>query len=537
MKKMISFILAVFILFTAMPSGFAASGDIAGKIYATDIKTCINGVWVDSYNIGGKTVVVVEDITRQHQYWNETRTLTIYDFNPEELVSGDNSSNKKPGTVIGNIYESDIKTYFRGKELTAYSLDGKMAVVVEELGDDNTFSEIGGRYVWNDSLRTLTLESMHRYPYSMRNMMEDKGYNIILKETDYTYALEAEPVAAPLTGGHILCEKEIPANSIIRVTYDGETIGYRCSFALTEVETDENGVYTIKERQSPVDYFYVDKVEDMIFRAGVVTPTVDDWLSYYKNHTLSNIIDSFETDEYMFLYMFQSAFMSGTESLIKLNKADGTKVNYADEFVSVSLRGQKRFDSVEIDRENEKVYVHYDKDYVIDLKTDEVRVYNKLETDIGIGSSDGQPSEYEQTLSRNGQHEYKLISGDGEKIVKCISAHEYYYGYMFPIKETFDFFNIKYSFENDILIIDTSEAKPLRYERVEGETGALGDMTIDYLYVKNVLLNGEETEITYEYISGHFENMHTGRAKAKPYVVDGKVYINDSFIRHILGAE
>ncbi len=77
---------------------------------------------------------------------------------------------------------------------------------------------------------------------------------------------------------------------IIRATHNGETIGYRCSFALTEVEKDENGAYTVKERQSPVDYFYVDKVEDMIFRAGVVTPTVDDWLSYFENHTLSNIL-------------------------------------------------------------------------------------------------------------------------------------------------------------------------------------------------------------------------------------------------------
>ncbi len=371
MKKAVSIILCVVLLMSGA-GALAANGDIAGRIYATDIKTCINGVWVDSYNIGGKTVVIVEDITNQHQYWDSIRTLEIYDFNPERLVSGENSNNKKPGTVLGNIYETDIKTYFRGKKLESYSLDGKMAVVVEELGNDNTFSEIGGRYVWSESLRTLNLELMHCYPYSMRNMMEDKGYNIILTENDGV--LEAQPVKAPLTGGYILCEKETPDNSIIPVTYKGETIGYRCSFSMLVVEEDEDGIYGAKERQTPVEYYYVDKVEDMIFEAGVVTPTAEDWLNYFKNHTLSSIKDSFETDEYLFLYMFSSYFMSGSDRLIKINKADGTKIEYQD---FVGTENDKRFDNVEIDRENEKVYFTYDKDYVINLKTDEVRGYEK----------------------------------------------------------------------------------------------------------------------------------------------------------------
>lgn len=527
MKKVLSIILCAALLMCET-GVFAANGDIAGRIYATDIKTCINGVWVDSYNIGGKTVVIVEDITKQHQYWDEVRTLEIYDFNPERLVSGSNSGNKKPGTVVGNIYETDIKTYFRGKGLTSYSLDGKMAVVVEELGADNTFSEIGGRYVWNESLRTLNLELMHCYPYTMRWMMEDKGYNIILTESGGV--LEAQPVSAPLTGGHILCEKETPDNSIIPVTYKGETIGYRCSFSMLVVEEDEDGIYGAKERQTPVEYYYVDKVEDMIFEAGVVTPTVEDWLNYFKNHTLSTIKDSFETDEYLFLYMFSSYFMSGSDRLIKIKKADGTKIEYQD---FVGNENNKRFDTVTIDRENEKVYFTYDKDYVINLKTDKVRDYNKLETDIGAGSADGQPSEYETTTSRNGQYEYKLVSGEEERMVNGFFAHEYYYANMLPLAETFDFLNIKYSFENDVLTIDTSEAKAFSWEKTESQVDVLGDSPINYLYVDKVTIDGEESAITYPYISGHFEATHYGRAEAKPYVCNGKVYINVDFISHL----
>lgn len=369
MNKTISAIISVIILLTSLQV-FAANGDIAGKIYSTDIKACINGVWVDSYNIGGKTVVIVEDITKQYKYSDALRTLLIDDFSPEYLISGENLRSQKPGTVIGNIYETDIKTYFRGKELTAYSLNGKMAVVIEELGADNTFSDIGGKFIWNSDDRTIILESMYRYPYSMRTMMEDTNYNMVLTESNGV--LIAEPAKAPMAGGYILCEKEMPDNSIVPVMYDDEIIGYRCRFAEKRIVKYENEVYALEDGQTPVEYFYVDKVEEMIFEAGDVQITAQDWLNYFKNHTLMTVKDSFETDEYIFLYAFFAHTHGGTDGLIKLNKADGTRIDYDDSFESVSLYGQKDFENVRIDKESEKVYLHYDVDYVIDLKTDEI---------------------------------------------------------------------------------------------------------------------------------------------------------------------
>ncbi len=531
MKKMIALGLIAVLVLTASVTGFAASGDIAGKIYSTDIKACINGVWVDSYNIGGLTVVVVEDITSQYRYYEDIRTLIIDDFAPDKLVPGTMQSSQPPGKIVGNIYETDIKTYFRGKELTAFSLDGKMAVIIEELGMNNAFSETGGCYIWNPELRTITLESAYRYPYSMRTMLEDKGYNIILKKSDYTYRLEAEPVPAPLTGGYILLEEEIPDNSMIPVFYQDEIIGYRCRFPDLWVESDENGVYHGREVQTTVEYFFTEKVEDMIFRAGTVNPTVEDWLDYFKRYTACTIKEQFETEEYLFLYLATHTPHGNIERLIKISKADGSKLEYSDQFESVSLHGQKRFDKVEIDREKETLLVHYDKDYIIDLKTDEVREYQKLETDIGVGMAEGRPSEYERWCAAGGQVEYHLISGDAVKTVQGFSVNEYYYANMLPLAETFDFLNIQYSFENDVLTIDTTNAKPFSLERTDVKVDLLRDETIHYLYLEKVFVNGEETQVSYQYTSGHFDMMHTGRAKAKPYVCNGKVYINDSFIR------
>lgn len=520
MKK---FILAMVFVLTLFTNAYAKSGDIAGKIYSTDIQAVINGVPVSSYNIGGKTVVIVEDITNQYKYYNALRTLIIDDFAPEKLVNGENT-NKVTGKVVGNIYETDIKTYYRGRYLNAYSLDGKMAVVVEELGGDNTYSEIGGKYIWNSEKRTISLETLYRYPYSMRNMLEDENYNIILTD-GYGY-LEAKPTPSPLNAGYILYDGEIAENSFLPVKFNGEVIGYKCSFADLWVDTDENGKIFSKEIQNPVEFFYVDKVEEMIFKAGVITPTADDWVNYFNNHTLSTIKDSYETDDYLFLYMFSSYVMNGSDRLVKINKADGTKIEYQNMLDNESY---KRFSDVVI--ENNKVYFTYDKGYVINLLTDEIREYEKLETDMGIGSSEGVPDGYNlQAAATTGQTQYKI---NDDLLVNGINTPEFYYADMLPLKETFEFLNIKYSFVDDVLTIDTTDAKEFKYDVVSKNNFLYGDNSINYLYVEKVVLNGEETEITYQYTSGHFQNTHTGRDKAMPYVVDGKVYINASFIKLI----
>ena len=66
MKKVISIILSTVMMLTISASVFAANGDIVGHIYSTDIRAYINGVEVESYNIGGKTAVVIEDIIAEN---------------------------------------------------------------------------------------------------------------------------------------------------------------------------------------------------------------------------------------------------------------------------------------------------------------------------------------------------------------------------------------------------------------------------------------------------------------------------------------
>ncbi len=536
MRKVITAVLTAVILTVVPLFVFASSGDIAGTIYSTDIKACINGVWVDSYNIGGRTAVVVEDITSQYMYSDALRTLIIDDLSPENLVPGGKSYSQKPGVPVGKIYETDIKTYFRGKQLTSYSLNGKMAVVIEELGADSNvnFSEIGGRYTWNAENRTISLECVYRYPYSLRNILSEKRLNMRIKEENGL--LWAEFVNTLYNYGNIVHEVEKSDNSMYVVLYnDGnnkpEIIGYLCSFPEMKFE---NG--TVVTKQSSVDCFYMDKLSDILSDFKSAPMTYDDWMNYYEYQGYS-IIEELETDDYHFLYMGIGLPGGGTQCLKKINKKDGTVVDYSERFESVSANGSKRFENVSIDSENEKVYLHYDFDYVIDLKTDDVKQYNNLATDIGTGTDNGRVSEYYTTCAKNSQREYKLISGEDELTVNAFSSPQYYYNHMLPLKETFDFLNIKYTFEKDVLTIDTSEAKEFSFEQSEKAVDFLGNEPIKYLYVEKVVLDGEETQITYEYTDGHFENTHTGRTTAEPYVCGGKVYINDSFIRLLCDKE
>ena len=65
MKKLLASILSVIVILPTSSTVLAANGDVAGYIYSTDILAYINGVEVESYNIGGKTAVVIEDILKE----------------------------------------------------------------------------------------------------------------------------------------------------------------------------------------------------------------------------------------------------------------------------------------------------------------------------------------------------------------------------------------------------------------------------------------------------------------------------------------
>ncbi len=164
-RKLIMFITAAVI--TAPAAVYAENGDIAGTIYTTDILTQIDGRSITSYNIDGETLIALEDLSRYGfnvTYNDSVRAVFINQ-------TGDCPADFKPliergrsGGIAGYYYESDIKAFVNGTPVTAYSLNGKMAAKVEELGgiyeqDVYGYSQCLMTFEYDDSKRLLSLST------------------------------------------------------------------------------------------------------------------------------------------------------------------------------------------------------------------------------------------------------------------------------------------------------------------------------------------------------------------------------------------
>ncbi len=145
MRKFLMMVLLVFAL-----TGVKAFAEDA--LYS-DIDTYINNYPISGYAVNGKMAVVAEDL-RDYGFnviWDaEARALHI-SRNTEvaELVRKDIYDPKFPsGTKYSDIYASDIKVDYNGKQMESYASEGYTFVTVNEL------AELAGKEEWNGETRT-----------------------------------------------------------------------------------------------------------------------------------------------------------------------------------------------------------------------------------------------------------------------------------------------------------------------------------------------------------------------------------------------
>lgn len=367
MKKFLM-CLSVFLLFGCLTAA-AKTGDINGNIYSTDIKAVINGVEVPSYAIDGKTVVVVEEITDQYQYSNEVRSLTFNDLAPASLKPGQNTQTMPTGTVLGNTYETDIQVYLNGRSMPAYAIDGKMAVAIEDMGGDQAFNHVGGKYTWNPDTRTISLEYI--YYRDLKDILNEK-HLVLYVTADEKGDLQANFVAEPIRYGYVHVNKpDLLDKEPKPVYFYGEVIGYMFEpyQALLDVVNGKENFWFYPRHM--FSYYYDERVAEILKDIQPIQPTAEQWRDYIPT-TASSIIEEFETEEYVFWYLVHPLPMGGIQDFWRVDKKTGERIVYGTDFESVSYYGTKRFDNVVIDRENEIVTFRYDKDYQIDLKTGEM---------------------------------------------------------------------------------------------------------------------------------------------------------------------
>ncbi|MBE7003069.1 MAG: hypothetical protein E7425_02120 [Ruminococcaceae bacterium] len=348
---------------TAAP---AKAGSAAGNVYSTDIRAFINGVEVPSYNIGGKTAIVVEDVL-PHTYNNALRTLLLGSFDPAGLQGGENKRDGQIGRVVGHIYATDIKTYVYTTALQAYNLGGKTAVAIEDLGGDREFNDIGGRYFWDGEARTISLEFLYDRP---ARLPEGVLYAVNLKSYDGTVTLNRNvfnhgTVTASYVWLDPLTERVSP------LVMDGKSLGWYVHKPCYVFVRDEDGV---KLATDVVDFAYIDP--DILGVAAeklsVSPPPPAEVVRYYETEKQARTLLHAETDNWNFFYMSGATPRGTTEYLLYIT-SDGYYHDYSLDFAPTDYWGNITFTNVRVDREGEKAYLscHY-KDYVIDLRTGEM---------------------------------------------------------------------------------------------------------------------------------------------------------------------
>lgn len=154
----------------------AAVGDVAGYVYSTDICAYVDEMPIGSYNIGGKTAIVAEDLAAYgfDVQWNEKdRFLFVYTKALPETAPQYTPTKQKTGDIVGKIYETDIVAYVNGMWAESYNLGGKTVLVIEDLGteddaakrssrDGNPYRQIGYsnalmKFDWSESARVISL--------------------------------------------------------------------------------------------------------------------------------------------------------------------------------------------------------------------------------------------------------------------------------------------------------------------------------------------------------------------------------------------
>ena len=137
-KRLLCLFLTLALCFGFAAGARAESGDVIGEAGYTDIVAYINNQPIPSYNVGGYTVVIAEDL-RKYGFdvvWdNGTRSLSIAPADDQSFAAGTGIVYKYDGLGVkfADVIQTDITTYLQGEPITAFSIDGSTMVPLNAL--------------------------------------------------------------------------------------------------------------------------------------------------------------------------------------------------------------------------------------------------------------------------------------------------------------------------------------------------------------------------------------------------------------------
>ena len=155
-KKILSVTLVTIMLVSTLCIGVNAAFGKAGDYYFTDIKSYVRGQLIDSYNIGGKTVILVEALRDYgfNVYWDATnRTLSVTDRYGTAVTNATGTATGTIGAVAGSYYYTDIVTYFNGVAIESYNLGGQTVIPATALRN------FGYDVIWDADNRRVLIDT------------------------------------------------------------------------------------------------------------------------------------------------------------------------------------------------------------------------------------------------------------------------------------------------------------------------------------------------------------------------------------------
>ncbi len=289
---------------------FAKNGDVIGKIYSTDIIAKIDGLNAPSYNIGGKTAIIIEELADKKtsrsyavnmKYDDNARRLDVTMSSSEGFFGEqyDEIKRGKVGAVLGNVYETDIKVYFNGYEINGMNIGGRTAVAIEDLGligginEQFGYSKYRCKATWNSDERIIALDfisnkndfSVFDYGNSLKYRIND---DVMTAEFDRMAIYYSEIAEYNLSEEF---EKDV---NVLKPLYffDGaekQEIGF------TYIEND-----TVEDRVLSKLYITKHELLKQITSnmQDIKTPTVEEAFRFLNDNVNYKTLDMFETEDF-----------------------------------------------------------------------------------------------------------------------------------------------------------------------------------------------------------------------------------------------
>lgn len=190
--------MAFFTVLLASMCAYASNGDVIGKVYSTDILAKIDGLNAPSYNIGGKTAIVIEELCDKlspltyavdAEYDDSIRRLDVYMDSSQGFWGESYNEIKrgKVGQILGDVYETDIKVFVNGYEIKGMNIGGKTAVAIEDLGqigganEEFGYSKYRFTATWNAEEKIISLDFIGDY---LRFSTLDYSPNLVYHQTN-----------------------------------------------------------------------------------------------------------------------------------------------------------------------------------------------------------------------------------------------------------------------------------------------------------------------------------------------------------------